>query len=806
MGGCSTAARGAGRGHAAPVPVGMGRRRRLRRLRPAGPHRHPRGPPAVDPQPLLQPHRRPHPARAPAGHGGPEQLRGRGRELPGPGRHREGRQVPALVHPGRADGVLGRRARSTRRSTSPTSTPRSVVVSEDRRSVTISLPPPTLSAPHLDLDQSQVVSRDRGLLDRLGSVFSDTPTGERELQLAAQEKMRAAAAASDLSARAEAEHPQDARVAARQPGLHQRHRHLRPQPRLRPAPMTARRRSSTRSWSLAVRRRRGRTGAEVHGGRRRPGGGRRRRRPRRGTRSRPGGGPRSSTPPPACWPSGSEDFARTIALESAKPIKTARIEATRAVSTFTFAAVEARRLTGDMVPIDAAEVGEGRLAFTLRVPDRRGRRHLAVQLPPQPGGPQAGAGHRRRLPGGAQAGQPDAAHRRRPGRPAGRRVRPARRLPPRRHRRRRPRWATPSSRHPDVAYLTFTGSGEVGWAHQGAGRAQEGGPRAGQQLAGDHRGRRRLGGGGPHRRRHRLQPTPASRACRCSGSTCTATVADDFTATLAAPVDDLVVGDPLDESTDVSALISTDDRDRVVAWIDEAVAAGRPGRHRRRGRRRRPAPPDGAGRRHAPTCGCAGTRCSARWWPSRPTPRLDEALRLADDTRYGLQAGIFTSSLATALRAARELHFGTVLVNEVPTWRADQMPYGGVRASGNTKEGPACGRAGDDRGAPGRHPGVTVSAGTAAPRRRRRPAGSCGRPPPRGSCPPGDGGRTCGSTAVLVSTMRSGGVAAMSAARNSHAPGTPSDGCDRAGVPAPEFPVRKPVWMKRVAGSRSAAQ
>lgn len=79
----------------------------------------------------------------------------------------------------------------------------SIVVSEDRRSVTISLPPPTLSEPHLDLDQSMVVSRDRGLLDRLGSVFSDTPTGERELQLAAQEKMRAAAAASDLSARAE---------------------------------------------------------------------------------------------------------------------------------------------------------------------------------------------------------------------------------------------------------------------------------------------------------------------------------------------------------------------------------------------------------------------------------------------------------------------------------------------------------------------------------------------------------------------------------------------------------------------------
>ena len=63
-----------------------------------------------------------------------------------------------------------------------------------------------------------------------------------------------------------------------------------------------------------------------------------------------------------------EDFARTIAAEAAKPIKTARVEAQRAVSTFTFAATEARKLSGEMVPIDASEVGEGKLAFTLPVP------------------------------------------------------------------------------------------------------------------------------------------------------------------------------------------------------------------------------------------------------------------------------------------------------------------------------------------------------------------------------------------------------------------------------------------------------
>ncbi|MBW3609863.1 MAG: aldehyde dehydrogenase family protein, partial [Actinobacteria bacterium] len=68
---------------------------------------------------------------------------------------------------------------------------------------------------------------------------------------------------------------------------------------------------------------------------------------------------------------------------------------------------------------------------------------------------------------------------------------------------------------------------------------------------------------------------------------------------------------------------------------------------------------------------------------------LDEAIRLANDSRYGLQAAIFTNRLADAMTAFQSLDFGGVLVNEVPTWRADQQPYGGVRDSGNTREGPA---------------------------------------------------------------------------------------------------------------------
>jgi acyl-CoA reductase-like NAD-dependent aldehyde dehydrogenase len=67
---------------------------------------------------------------------------------------------------------------------------------------------------------------------------------------------------------------------------------------------------------------------------------------------------------------------------------------------------------------------------------------------------------------------------------------------------------------------------------------------------------------------------------------------------------------------------------------------------------------------------------------------LDDALHLANDTRYGLQAAIYTQDINDALRAARTLDYGGVLVNEVPTFRADQQPYGGVRDSGNTREGP----------------------------------------------------------------------------------------------------------------------
>jgi acyl-CoA reductase-like NAD-dependent aldehyde dehydrogenase len=152
-------------------------------------------------------------------------------------------------------------------------------------------------------------------------------------------------------------------------------------------------------------------------------------------------------------------------------------------------------------------------------------------------------------------------------------------------------------------------------------------------------------------------------------------------------VEALKVGDPNDEETDVGPLIAPAERDRVAAWIEQARESG--AEILTGGRLdgdlllptvvERPAPDT-----HLACDEAFGPVCTLQ-----PYDTLDEALALANGTRYGLQAGIFTSSLAAATRAAARLEFGGITVNEAPTFRADQMPYGGVKDSGNTREGPA---------------------------------------------------------------------------------------------------------------------
>jgi acyl-CoA reductase-like NAD-dependent aldehyde dehydrogenase len=152
-------------------------------------------------------------------------------------------------------------------------------------------------------------------------------------------------------------------------------------------------------------------------------------------------------------------------------------------------------------------------------------------------------------------------------------------------------------------------------------------------------------------------------------------------------VDALVVGDPADDETDVGPLIAASERDRILEWIGEATSRG--------ARVLTGGTLDGELLRptvvaDAPTdakVSCEevfGPLCTVTAFDS-----LEEAVALANGTRYGLQAGVFTSDVKAALRVASALEFGGVTVNEAPTFRADQMPYGGVKDSGNTREGPA---------------------------------------------------------------------------------------------------------------------
>ena len=380
-----------------------------------------------------------------------------------------------------------------------------------------------------------------------------------------------------------------------------------------------------------------------------------------------------------------EEFARSIAIEAAKPIKTARVEAQRAISTFQFSAAVARTVTGEMVPLDASDAGAGKLGFVVRVPvgvvGAISPFNFPLNLVAHKIAPAIAAGCAVVLKPASQT--PFSAIKLADllldecGLPAG--------------------WlnvVTGSGGevgnaivdHPDVALITFTGSPPVGWG------IRERAPRKRVGLE--------LGNNAPVV----IEPSGDWRTAAAkikvagfshAGQSCISTqrvfvhrsIHDDFAATLVDAVRELVVGDPLDEATDVSALIAPSEAERVKSWIDDAVAGGA----------KVLTGGEVDGRLLEPTVLTDVTPdmkvCSEEVFG--PVVALaayddvDAALRLANDTHYGLQAAIFTNELDVALRAIKTLDFGGVLVNEVPTWRTDQMPYGGVRDSGNTREGPA---------------------------------------------------------------------------------------------------------------------
>ena len=378
-----------------------------------------------------------------------------------------------------------------------------------------------------------------------------------------------------------------------------------------------------------------------------------------------------------------EEAAGIISAEAGKPMKAALVEAQRAASTFTFAAVEARRLAGEMVPMDASAAGAGKLAFTLRLPigiiGAISPFNFPLNLVAHKLAPALAAGCAVVLKPASQtplsalllAELEDEAG-----------------LPP--------GWLSvvvgPSAEIGDVLVedervkaITFTGSGGVGWG------LKERAPKKKVSLE--------LGNATPVivTADADVEATAAAMAANAfafAGQSCISVqriyverpAYDRFVEAFVPRVRELKVGDPADEETDVGPVIDSGAKERILDWIEEARGKG--------------AEVLAGGEEQdgliQPVIANAAPElkvsCEEVFGPVvtvNAVDSLDEAIELANSTRYGLQAGIFTTRLDSAIRAAQELEFGGVIVNEAPTFRSDQMPYGGVKDSGNTREGPA---------------------------------------------------------------------------------------------------------------------
>jgi acyl-CoA reductase-like NAD-dependent aldehyde dehydrogenase len=380
-----------------------------------------------------------------------------------------------------------------------------------------------------------------------------------------------------------------------------------------------------------------------------------------------------------------DDLTMTIAAEAGKPVKTARVEAQRCVSTMQFSAVAARTLNGEMVPMEAGAAGEGKLGIVIRLPygivGAISPFNFPLNLVGHKLGPAIAAGNAVVLKPAGQtpisaiklaeifydAGLPE-------------------------------NWlqvvcgsgsdvGNAIVENDRIGAISFTGSAPVGWGIRSKA------PRKQVNLE--------LGSTAPlivHEDGDWETAADKAKlhAFSHAGQSCISvqrillheSIADDFTNRFVSNVESLVTGDPMDENTDVGPLISQDDRDRVKSWVDEAASAG--------GEILTGGELVDEDRCLAPTVIKEPPREEKVWCNEIFGPvatihtfkTFDEAIELANDAAYGLQAGVFTRDLGLAIEAGNRLEYGGVLVNEVPTFRTDQMPYGGIKESGNTREGP----------------------------------------------------------------------------------------------------------------------
>ncbi|MFF2504771.1 aldehyde dehydrogenase family protein [Streptomyces sp. NPDC058067] len=381
-----------------------------------------------------------------------------------------------------------------------------------------------------------------------------------------------------------------------------------------------------------------------------------------------------------------EEIAQLISAENGKPIKWARGEVGRAVSVFRFAAEEARRWNaGEAQRLDTEAGGVGRLALTRRIPKgvvlgiapfnfplnlsaHKVAPAIAVGAPiilkPAPSTPISS------LILGEILAETDL--------PAG-------------------SWSiltVPNDRMPALVQderlpvISFTGSDKVGYA------IQESVPHKHCTLE--------LGGNAaavvlPDWSSEADLDWAATRIATFSnyqgGQSCIsvqrviadASVYDRLVPKIVAAVEAQVTGDPADAGTDVGPLVDENAAKRVESWVDEAVAAG--ATLLAGGKRE--------GATYAPTvltdlpAGVTLARAEV-FGPVLTIARTDgeaEAFAAVNDSDFGLQAGVFTHDLQTAFRAHRALEVGGVIVGDVPSYRADQMPYGGAKRSGVGREG-----------------------------------------------------------------------------------------------------------------------
>ena len=376
-----------------------------------------------------------------------------------------------------------------------------------------------------------------------------------------------------------------------------------------------------------------------------------------------------------------DEFSRTITLESAKPLIYSRGEVDRAVATFSWAAGEAERFVGEMVPVDTQPAGRGKTAWTTRVP--RGvifgitPFNFPLNLVAHKVAPALASGNAiiikpsPRTPLTAlllgevflESGLP----------------RDALQVVPM------------DVRHIDtiladdrVAMVSFTGSADVGWKMK-AKAAKKG---VGLEL----------GGNAPvivdeSADVDRSLSRTVTAAFAFSGQVCISAqrvfvherLFDSWSSEFVKSAKALTKGDPLDEKTQISVLTDEAAAKRVESWVSDAVGAGA-------------------------KLLCGGGRDGSYYEPTVLTNTDDEmrivseevfgpvavvepfesfaqAVEMANRGKYGLQAGVFTNDLGNAGIAARELNYGSVIINDSPAFRVDNMPYGGVRDSGFGREG-----------------------------------------------------------------------------------------------------------------------